>query len=222
MRLDEQDRDEVDEFIDDLFGEADEGGPGRADAVLLVGGMAALVGGVVFGLPNIVLVAGMAALALGSILPIRSLFRRVRGLRRESKTRTLLDDGMLLDAAHPALAELVKAHDQVLRVTKERSLDPGNRVNVMAHGLIREVASLLVGEPPVDQSEVDYIAARTNAMVRLAEVSSRGSAGEDDRDFRLAALQARLEVESIAGGSALTEASKLLSDLDGLGDDPEA
>ena len=52
----ERNRDEVDELLDDMFGEPDERGPGVADAVLVVGGAGAVVGGLAASLPGVVVV----------------------------------------------------------------------------------------------------------------------------------------------------------------------
>lgn len=222
VRLGGQNRDEVDEFIDDLFGQPDKGGPGVTDAVLLVGGTATVIAAINFNLPSAVLVVGVAALGLGLILPVRSLVQRVRESKREARLKSLLGNGTLLNMSHPTIAELVDAHDRVLQVTASWSQEPNNRVNTIAHELINEVATLLDGESPVAESEATYVAARTDLLWQLVEVSSQGSADEDDPAFRRAIVEARLEVEAIAGESALIEAARLVAELGGANDEPSS
>ncbi|MGB8861932.1 MAG: hypothetical protein WCC60_21935, partial [Ilumatobacteraceae bacterium] len=91
----ERGRDELDELLDDVFGEPDDRGPGPVDAVLVVGGLGAIIGGQAASLPTAVTVCGAAAVGLGAVLPLRSLWRRVGSARRASRLQLLLGDGAL-------------------------------------------------------------------------------------------------------------------------------
>src|SRR4051812_6983339 len=83
-------RDDLDELLDDVFGEPDDRGPGPVDAVLLVGGAAAIVVGSVTSAPAAVTVVGAIAAALGAVLPARALWRRVADGGRSRRLRALV------------------------------------------------------------------------------------------------------------------------------------
>ena len=215
----ERGRDEIDELLDDVFGEPDDRGPGPVDAVLVVGGLGAIIGGQTASLPTIVTVCGSAAVALGAVLPLRSLWRRVGSARRASRLHSLLGDGVLLRTDHPSIEQLLAAHQRLLSVTAPLATAPRSRVHDVAHAALLEVASLLGGRPPGPQVEVDYVAARTHALEDLAGTVADPRVGDGETDRRRALVEARHEVEQLAGSSSLTDASEVSRELLGT-DEP--
>ena len=214
----ERGRDELDEPLDDVFGEPDDRGPGPVDAVLVVGGVGAIIGGQAASLPTVVTVCGAAAVALGSVLPLRSLWRRVGSARRASRLQSLLGDGVLLRIDHPSIERLLAAHQRLLSVTAPLATALRARVHDVAHAALLEVASLLGGRPPGAQVEVDYVAARAHALEDLAATVADPRVGDGETDRRRALVEARHEVEQLAGNSSLTDASDLSRELLGTDD----
>ena len=214
----ERGRDEIDELLDDVFGEPDDHGPGPVDAVLIVGGLGSIIGGQAASLPTVVTVCGAAAVALGAVLPLRSLWRRVGSARRASRLQSLLGDGALLRTDHPSIERLLAAHQRLLSVTAPLATAPRARVHDVAHAALLEVASLLGGRAPGAQVEVDYVAARSRALEDLAATVADPRVGDGETDRRRALVAARHEVEQLAGNSSLTDASDLSRELLGTDD----
>lgn len=215
----ERGRDEIDVLLDDVFGEPDDRGPGPFDAVLVMGGLGAIVGGQVASLPAVVTVCGAAAVGLGAILPLRSLSRRIASARRARRFRSVLGDGVLLRTDHQTVEQLLGAHRQLLSVTPQLAAAPRERVRAVAHDALVEVASLLGGRSPGAQAEVDYVVARCRALADLAATIADPRVGDGESDRRRAFVEARHEVEQLSGSSSLTEASGLARELLGT-DDP--
>jgi hypothetical protein len=218
LRDPERGRDELDELIDDVFGESDDRGPGPVDAVLVVGGVGAIIAGQAGSLPTVVTVCGAAAVALGAVLPLRSLWRKGGSARRTSRLQSLLGDGVLLRTDHPSVEQLLAAHQRLLSLTAPLAIAPRARVHDVAHAALLEVASLLGGRPPGAQVEVDYVAARTHALDDLASAVTDQRVGDRETDRRRALVEARHEVEQLAGSSSLTDASDLSRELLGTDD----
>jgi hypothetical protein len=214
----ERGRDELDELIDDVFGESDDRGPGPVDAVLVVGGIGAIIAGQAASLPVAVTVCGSAAVALGAVLPLRSLWRKGGSERRASRLQSLLGDGSLLRTDHPSVERLLAAHQRLLNVSSPLATTPRERVHDVAHAALLEVASLLGGRSPGPQVELDYIAARTRALKDLAATVTDPRVGDGETDRRRALVEARHEVEQLAGSSSLTNASELSRELLGTDD----
>lgn len=214
----ERGRDELDELLDDVFGEPDDRGPGAVDAVLVVGGVAAIIGAQAASLPTVVTVCGAAAVGLGAVLPLRSLWRRVGSARRASRLQSLLGDGVLLRTDHSIIEQLLAAHQRLMSVTTRLAAAQRARVHDVAHGALLEVASLLGGRPPGAQAEVDYVVARARALEDLAATVADPRVGDGEADRRRALVEARHEVEQLTGSSSLTEASDLSRELLGTDD----
>jgi hypothetical protein len=214
----ERGRDDIDELLDDVFGEPDDRGPGLVDAVLVVGGLGAIIGGQAASLPTAVTVGGAAALGLGAVLPLRSLWRRVGSARRSSRLQSLLGDGLLLRTDHPSVEQLLAAHQRLLSVTAQLASAPRARVHDVAHAALLEAASLLGGRLPGAQVEVDYVAARAHALEDLAATVADPRVGDGEPDRRRALVEARREVEQLAGSSSLTDAADLSRELLGADD----
>jgi hypothetical protein len=209
----ERGRDEIDELLDDVFGEPDDRGPGPVDAVLVAGGLGAIIGGQATSLPTVVTVCGAVAFGLGAVLPLRSLWRRVGSARRSRRRRSLLGDGVLLRTDHTSIKQLLAAHERLLGAAAPLAAAPRARVHDVAHAALIEVASLLGGRPPGAQVEVDYVAARTHALEGLAATVADPRVGDGETDRRRALVEARHEVEQLAGSSSLTDASDLSREL---------
>jgi len=214
----ERGRDEIDELLDDVFGEPDDRGPGPVDAVLVVGGLGAIVGGQAASLPVVVTVCGAAAVGLGVVLPLRSLWRRVGSARRTKRLRSLLGNGRFLRTDHASIEQLLAAHQRLLSVSARLATAPRARVHSVAHAALVEVAALLSGRTPVAAVEVDYVAARTRALEALAVDVADPRVGDGENDRRRALVEAHHEVEQLAGTSSLTDASDLSRELLGTDD----
>lgn len=210
-------RDEIDVVLDDVFGAPDEGGAGPLDAVLLLTGAAGVIAGLASLAPMWVLVAGAVVFALGAILPLRTFWRRAADARRGARLRSMVGDGTLLRADHPAVVALVVAHD---RCADDATVLPAWRrlqVDSVAHGAVAEVATLLAGRSPTVDAEVRYVVARTSALDALsaALVGAVSGNGVADDDERRTFVDARAEIEQLAAGSAVLDAEALARSLRG-------
>ncbi|HEX8582233.1 MAG TPA: hypothetical protein VF640_07885 [Acidimicrobiales bacterium] len=180
-------RDELDDLVDELFPDSDEG-PGWFDGVLVAGGGGLTAWGALAGGPAIALALGPVALALGCVLPARAMWRAGRRRRREAT----LGRGLPLDAADPSTARLVAAYERLLAAAG------GQRADAVAagHGALSEVASLLRGRPPSSERERSYVAERAAAIEDLAAAL----AAAPDRS---ALLAAREELDEATGTGSL-------------------
>lgn len=212
-RLDDANRgrDDVDDVLDDLFGEPDQRGPGIADAVLVAGGAGLAAAGQLASLPTVITVIGIAAAALGLVLPARSAWRRAGVSRRTRRLAAVVGNGMLLRTDDELLQQLVAAHDRIeQRVQTGRDTE---RARSVAHAAAYEVASLLEGRLPATAAEREYVAARTVALENVAALLADPNLPPDDHGSRQAMVEARREVEAITGDSSVTDAADLLREL---------
>jgi hypothetical protein len=220
-------RDDLDELIDELFPDTDEG-PGWFDAGL-VALAAGLVGWRVAGGPTAALVAGGAALALGCILPLRWVGQRLQRRRHRRRREAIAATGVLLHVANPATAGLVQAYDDLAAVTGTGSTagtagagwhhDAGTDA---AHGALLEVATLLRGRAPGSDGERDYVTARAvaieglTAAVREARDRRRAGGRADADDVAgpdpALVVEARRELEAMTGNSALSRLDELTTE----------
>lgn len=161
-------RDELDEFIDDLFGSTTEERPGRFDAGLVVVGIALIAWNVLLGGPGPVLWLGIAALVLGLALPVRAALRTYGWSRSEGLRRRILDRGVLLDASHPVTIALVEAYDHLIQVSCLQGIGDPKRTVAAGHMAVTEVAVHLEGQPPETPSRVRFVKVRTDAIEALS------------------------------------------------------
>lgn len=208
----ERGRDDLDELIDELFPDTDEG-PGWFDAGLVAVGLG-LLGWRLAGGPVAALVAGSAALALGCILPVRWLGQRVQRRRRRRRREAIAATGVPLQAAHAATARLVRAYDDLAAATGVTGARWDHDAEAAAaHGALLEVATLLRGRPPGSDREGEYVAVRAAAIEELtAAVRDRR-----DRDGPAAPdagllLEARGELDALTGRNALTRLDELTAE----------
>lgn len=204
-------RSDVDEMLDDMFGDVDDDGPGVTDAVLLTAGTVAVVASQVIALPAMVLFGGLAGLGLGSVLPIRSGLRRLRGNRRNTKIQSLIGEGHLLDIRSMPIRELVAAHHQAFTVSDELPEVERIRLHHAAHGLVTEVAMLLDGHEITTGLEKRYATERLDSLRSLLVVVAEASADPDDQR-RHATVEARIQLDDVTG-TAIDEAALLAADL---------
>ncbi len=208
--------DDLDEFIDEMFGETTEDGPGPFDAFLVLGGLALLGWGWFLGGTGPQIPAGIVAIALGSILPARALVRGFRARSTGRKLRTAARDGYLLDVSHPAVATLVADFEACLAAAP-RSGFRDAAVDA-AHQALFEVATLLDGAAPSGDAELAYIKRRSKAIQRATK-GLRGSVSDDgtpvggpvdDRALRASAVTRAIEtLEEETGFNSLDQMKQL-------------
>jgi hypothetical protein len=207
-------RDEIDELLDDVFGAPDDGGAGPLDAVLLLGGAAAVIAGLTSLVPGWVLAAGAIAFVLGAVLPLRTFWRRAGDARRAARLRSAIGSGTVLRTDHPAVAELVAAHDRCVAAAAGSAAERRVQVAAVTHAAVAEVASLLAGRPVVLAAEVGYVQERTRALDAVTAALAAPADGGDAAERRTR-VDARAEVERLAAGSAVRDAEELARSLRG-------
>ena len=155
--------DEIDETLDDWFGDDVDEPVGWLDVALLGIGVAIVVWGLVSGWQGPLPWIGLGLTGLGLAFPIRELSSLAREERTARSVRRLLGDGYYLDAGHPVTADLLEAYATCLRVA---GTSPGAAGAVVeaAHQAVVEVATLLGGRRPTLGAEVAYIRDRERAI----------------------------------------------------------
>jgi hypothetical protein len=128
-----------------------------------------------------------------------------------------LGDGVLLRIDDSGIQQLVGAHGRLLVASAALAPGPSARVQQVAHSALLEVASLFGRHVPVTQVDRIYVADRLRALQQLDSVLADPRVGEGDSERRQAMIEARHEVEQIAGNS-ITDAAALSRELLG-GDD---
>jgi hypothetical protein len=191
---------DVDVVLDELFGPADEGGPGWFDAVLLVAGAVLLARGAI--------VWGVVLVVLGLALPARSLARRVQRRARRRRYEALLASGSPL-ASSPATAELLAAYDGLLAAAAPHG-STGEEAVGAGHRAVVECASMLGGRAPSTPEETAYVARRASA-IRAAAAALR--AAPPDRDERVAAVRAREEIDALNGATSIDDLDVVVRSL---------
>ena len=194
---------DVDVVLDELFGPADDGGPGWLDAALVVLGVVLLVRGTVVG--------GVLALVLGLALPLRSVARRARRASRRRRYAALAGSGSPLASGSPATAELLAAYESVLALAGPHGA-AGEEAVAAAHRAVVECASLLGGRVPSTREETAYVARRT-AAIRSVAAALRAA---PDREERVAAVRAREEVDALTAAAVGTALDDLAAVVRGL------
>ena len=201
-------RDELEELLDDVFGEPTREGPGAFDAALLIGGAGLVVATEVAGLSNGLLALGIAVIGLGLILPIRDLWQRLIRRRAGRRLQTSLAHGLPLNAGHPATQALVSAYQQISEADQSRTAFALEALEV-AHLAMIEVAGLLQGRLPIAAAEQEYVATRTRALIDLADalphelpaVPRAAAAATEELQAREAGVAAIRDLEALTGGS---------------------
>jgi hypothetical protein len=207
----ERGRTDIDEALDELFGEPDDRGPEMADAALLLGGVAAVVVGSVAAWP-VAVVIGACAAALGSVLPLRTLWRRVSSGRHASVVRRAIGDGALLRVGDPTLDRLTEAYRSVGAVDVLDRSDRA-RADAVAHTALREVATLLDARVPTSAAELEYVVSRAQALEALARALRHAPRRDPETERSAALIAARREVERLTGASSVADANDFTAEL---------
>ncbi|MGB8650717.1 MAG: hypothetical protein WCD35_08655 [Mycobacteriales bacterium] len=213
-------RDELDELLDEVFGQPTREGPGAFDAVLLIGGAGLVAATEVAGLSNGLLALGCGAIGLGLILPMRDLWQRLLRRRAGHRLQSSLAQGLPLNTDHPATQALVSAYHQVSRNGGSTTAF-GLEALEVAHLAMIEVAGLLQGRQPAGSAETEYVETRTRALTGLAKVLPRRDtdgasepAGDSEQlHAREAGVAAMRELEALTGGSSVARIDVLRSML---------
>jgi hypothetical protein len=200
-------RDGLDDLIDELLPDTDEG-PGPTDAALVAGGGAVVAWSLLGSPPVAATVAGVVALGLGCILPLRSAWRWVAGRRRAGA-------GHLLRVDHDLLARLIAAHDAVDGVAA-----PTGEARAAAHGAVLEVASLLEGRTPASKGETRYVAARVSALEALVAALQDLDDGGAPAVAPDLVVEAREELDALGGVSALSRLDDVTAEIRARGRRP--
>lgn len=200
-------RDGLDDLIDELLPDTDEG-PGPVDAALVAGGVAMVGWSLVGSPPLAATVAGAAALGLGCILPVRSAWRWFAGRRR----RAAGPGGIPLRLDDQDLARLVQAYDALDGLAATTG-----PARAAAHGAVLEVASLLDGRTPASDGENRYVSARVAAVEALVDALRALDAGERPGDGPAVApdlvVEAREELDALGGVSALSRLDDVTAEI---------
>jgi hypothetical protein len=217
---DERRRDDLDDVLDELFGEPTKEGPGPFDVVLVVGGLLLGAASLLGWLPHGVGALGAVAAALGLVLPVRSLWQRLTRRRAVRRLRATLDQGLPLDLGHDVVRRLADAYERVVLATRRPGVDLSEEALEAAHLALTEVAGLLRGRPPEGPAEEEYVRARVAAILGLArrlEAAAPAADAEDDGDaplLRDSAVRALEDFEERTGWSSLTRIELVRDQLD--------
>ena len=209
--------DDIDAVLDDLFGADDPGGPSITDAILVAVGLGMLTVSVVKHW-TAVQVLGVVLVGLGMVLPIRSVARHLGDRRQRARTGSTIGDALALRQDHPVLRRIADLHERILERSEALVPETRTRVVAVAHGLVEEVARLLGGELPTGDAEIDYVEARARSMSELSATVDDPRVARADDVVRRALSEARIEIERIAGTSALTDSAALRDELLADGD----
>ncbi len=204
-----RDRDELDDLVDDLFGEPSDERSGAFDVALVVAGVAGLAWAVLGG-GIAPLALGVVLLALGLALPAQRMARSVGERRRSVDRRRTIGDGTLLDVTDPEVARLTSAYAALLPLREEPRAPLAGPAVTAAHLALTEVASLLEGQPPSEDAARGYIRRRADAIERTtaqlrdgiaaARAADADVAAPDDSAARIwaaARLRAREDLEQV-------------------------
>ena len=195
-------RDDLDDVLDELFGEAPTEGPGVADIALVVVGLAGLAFGLTGLLDTWATVLGALALLLGLVLPVRALAAGVSRRRAARELSAALDSGTPLDTSDERVVSLVEAYSALLA---ETDLDGPSRGDSrdLAHQTVLEVATLLRGRRPEGEAEGGFVRSRTRALHGLTSDLAR--ARQDSAPFD-AAVEAVDRIDEVNGSVQRIEA----------------
>jgi hypothetical protein len=166
-------RDELDEFIDELFGATTEEKPGPFDVGLVVVGLVLAAWAVVLGGPSVALWLGIAALVLGLALPVRAGLRRFGWSRSSGLRRRIIDGGLLLDASTPATVALIDAYAHLIQMSCLQGTGNPKRSVAAGHKAVVEVATYLGGEAPESPSKIRFVELRREAIEALTRQMMR-------------------------------------------------
>jgi hypothetical protein len=160
-------RDELDDFIDELFGATTDEKPGRFDAALVVVGLVLAIWATILSGPAPALWLGIAAIVLGLALPVRAALRAYGWSRTGGLRRRILDGGLLLDASHPATVALIDAYAHLIQLSCLQGTGDPKRSVTAGHMAVVEVATQLDGQPPETPAKIRFVTIRSEAVEAL-------------------------------------------------------
>jgi hypothetical protein len=210
--------DEIDEALDELFGPDLAVSPSPFDAVLVLGGIGLVLWSVVSLESTFVAVLGVSAVALGLVLPLRSVFRRAKARRAGRRRRELSSRGIVLDASHPLTRDLVLAYEELLAVAELPDTPLAGDAASAAHLALTESAELVGERGPTTAAETEYLERRTRAIRELARELERNRREEATAVAEQRDADARLEREArmLAGEELDATGLTSLRELDEL------
>ena len=196
-----------------MFGPADDdGGPSWFDAVLLVGGGAAVGIGLVASITWLVVV-GVVVFVLGCMLPLRAMWRAREQRRDERRRESLLAEGVPLRVSDPELARLARSYAELGECCAGRTDELAQRSYQLGHASVHEVATLLHGAPVASDAERAYVEKRIVALEAIARVLREQPVVPAIDPALLVA--AREQLDGLGGASALTELEQLIQETRG-------
>ena len=165
---------------------------------------------------------------LGVALPARSAFRVARARRVASREERALSTGLALDVSDPGVGTLASSYDALVHAAGLPGVTKGREVIDAGHAAVLEVASLLGGRRALTDEERAYVDRRTQAIRDLTAQLSRTNrvwrrsrlpdpqdVTQEERDHAAAVANARQELESATGSSAVDELERLRTSLSG-------
>jgi hypothetical protein len=217
-------RDELDEFIDDLFGATTEERPGRFDAALVAIGLVLVAWAGFLGGPALATWIGLAAVVLGLALPVRAALRKYGMGRSVGLGRRVLDGGLLLDASHPATVALIDAYAQLIQMSCLQGTGDPKRAVTAGHLAVVEVAKGLDSQPPASPAKAHFVAVRTDAIQALTRQMLRSHdrwaaqtaiepAGVEGAGVDQTAASPFEPLNALSGSGALAELERLNDQL---------
>lgn len=224
--------DELDEFVDDVFGPSTDERPGPFDLVLVIAGVIVLGWALLTGAAAWIAVGAVVAIVLGLALPGRAVVRRYRGVAENRRLRAASRRGYLLDVSARPTMELVRAYEDLETFAGLPGSIYGGRALDAAHAALVEAASLLDGAPPRVAAQDAYLEKRTEAIVRLTRQlrdaheswlagQAATAAAEDRRRERwvTAVTEARAELQAEDRQGSLARLARLTRRVEREADD---
>jgi hypothetical protein len=195
-------RDDLDDLLDEIFGEPLPDGPGVADAVLLLLGGTGLALGLLGALGTWAVVVGAVTMALGLVLPLRALATAARRRRAARAVADVLVTGTPLDVSDPLTAALAHRYADLL-AESDLGGPSGEDARHLAHQTVLEVATLLRGQPPQGAAEREFVRTREEALGGLTADLARA---RQDTSVLDAAVEAVERVDELNGSVPRIEA----------------
>ncbi len=215
--------DEVGVVLDELVGKPTIEKPGWFDAAFLASGLALLTWGVLASGPSWALVVGWLALAIGVIMPLRSLWKYLGETRTATRRKRMQRLGTVLDATTPSAMSLVNAYSRLVDIADPSHGPWATEALEAGHSAVLEVAGLLEARAPRGAMEVEYVTTRAAALHLLVESAERmianieqhrrteaASRRSHEEDMRAALVWARDELDRATGTGSLREIERVM------------
>ena len=145
--------DELDELIDEMFGETTDEQPGRLDVMLLVGGIALAICGRRVRLARRGPAGRAAHPARCRVTGRAQPCAPIIGDGLAAERRRAAAEGYPLDVSDPSVSALVDAYEQLWSIADRSSSDLARPSTIAAHLAVVEAAAMLEGKPPVGDAD---------------------------------------------------------------------